>query len=141
MLDVSGKALTDEDRTRLLHPSVGAVILFARNYESPDQVSALTAEIRALREPQLLIGVDHEGGRVQRFRAGYTVIPPMAELGRHWDVDPIGARKRAQAAGFLIAAELTASGVDFSFTPVLDLNLGRSSVIGDRAFHADPEVV
>jgi len=141
MLDVAGKVLTDEDRARLLHPSVGAVILFARNYESPDQVSALTAEIRALREPQLLIGVDQEGGRVQRFRAGYTMIPPMAELGRQWDVDRVGARKRAQAAGFLIAAELTASGVDFSFTPVLDLNFGRSGVIGDRAFHADPQVV
>ena len=141
MLDVAGKSLSQEDRARLLHPSVGAVILFARNYESPEQIAGLTAEIRALREPELLISVDHEGGRVQRFRAGYTSIPPMAELGRQWDSDPDGALRRAQAAGFVIAAELAASGVDFSFTPVLDLNLGRSSVIGDRAFHADPNAV
>lgn len=141
MVDVAGKSLAEDDRARLLHPSVGAVILFARNYESPEQIAGLTAEIRALREPELLISVDHEGGRVQRFRAGYTAIPPMAELGRQWDSDPAGAVRRAKAAGFLIAAELAASGVDFSFTPVLDLNLGRSSVIGDRAFHADPNAV
>ena len=141
MVDVAGKSLSEEDRARLLHASVGAVILFARNYESPEQIAGLTAEIRALREPELLISVDHEGGRVQRFRAGYTAIPPMAELGRQWDNDPTGAVQRAQAAGFVIAAELAASGIDFSFTPVLDLNLGRSSVIGDRAFHADPNAV
>jgi beta-N-acetylhexosaminidase len=141
MLDVAGKTLVDEDRERLLHPGVGAVILFARNYESPEQVAQLTAEIRALRKPELLIGVDHEGGRVQRFRAGYTTIPPMAELGRHWDRDPGAARLRAEAAGFLIGAEITASGVDFSFTPVLDLDFGRSKVIGDRAFHSNPIAV
>jgi beta-N-acetylhexosaminidase len=141
MVDVLGKSLSEEDRSRLLHPSVGAVILFARNYGSPEQIAELTADIRALREPALLISVDHEGGRVQRFRAGYTAIPPMAELGKRWDSDPAGAVQRAQAAGFVIAAELAASGVDFSFTPVLDLNLGRSSVIGDRAFHADPNAV
>lgn len=141
MVDVAGKSLSEEDRARLLHSSVGAVILFARNYESPEQIAQLTAEIRALREPELLISVDHEGGRVQRFRAGYTAIPPMAELGRQWDSDPAGAVQRAQAAGFVIAAELAASGIDFSFTPVLDLNLSRSSVIGDRAFHADPNAV
>jgi beta-N-acetylhexosaminidase len=141
MLDVAGRTLVDEDRERLLHPGVGAVILFARNYESPGQVARLTAEIRALREPALLIGVDHEGGRVQRFRAGYTSIPPMADLGRHWDRDPADARRRAEAAGFLIGAEIAASGVDFSFTPVLDLDFGRSKVIGDRAFHSDPVAV
>src|SRR5262249_37930739 len=100
-----------------------------------------TAEVRALRAPQLLIGVDQEGGRVQRLRTGYTKIPPMAELGREWDRDRAVAMRRAEATGFLIAAELAASGIDFSFTPVLDLDFGRSSVIGDRAFHSDPSVV
>jgi len=141
MLDVAGKVLSDEDRARLRHPHVGAVILFARNYESPEQIAQLTAEIRSLRAPELLIGVDQEGGRVQRFRAGYTTIPSMGELGRDWDRDRTQAFARAQAAGFLIAAELASSGVDFSFTPVLDLDFGRSGVIGDRAFHADPEAV
>src|SRR5262245_59373967 len=122
MLDVAGKSLSQEDRGRLLQPGVGAVILFARNYESPEPLAALTAEIRALREPELLISVDHEGGRVQRFRAGYTPIPPMAQLGAQWDSDRTGAVRRAHAAGFVIAAELAASGIDFSFTPVLDLN-------------------
>ena len=141
MLDVAGKSLADDDRARLLHPAVGAVILFARNYESPEQIAQLTAAIRVLRTPELLICVDHEGGRVQRFRTGYTRIPPMADLGRGWDRDPAAARRRAEAAGFLIAAELAASGVDFSFTPVLDLDFGRSGVIGDRAFHTDPVAV
>ena len=120
MLDVAGKSLTEEDRARLLHPLSAAVILFARNYASPEQVAGLTAEIRALREPELLISVDHEGGRVQRFRAGYTVIPPMAELGGPWDNDRSGAAACA-GGGLVIGAELAASGVDLSFTPVLDL--------------------
>lgn len=141
MLDVAGTTLSDEDRKRLRHPHVGAVILFARNYESPEQLAQLTAEIRSLRAPELLIGVDQEGGRVQRFRTGYTAIPSMGELGRTWDRDRSHALGRTQAAGFLIAAELAASGVDFSFAPVLDLDYGRSGVIGDRAFHADPEAV
>ena len=141
MLDVAGKVLSDEDRARLRHPHVGAVILFARNYESPEQIAQLTAEIRSLRAPELLIGVDQEGGRVQRFRAGYTTIPSMGELGRDWDRDRTQAFARAQAAGFLIAAELASSGVDFSFTPVLDLDFGRSAVIGDRALHRNPNAV
>ena len=141
MVDVAGTHLSDDDRARLLHPRVGAVILFSRNYASPEQIAELTAEIRGLRDPALLIGVDHEGGRVQRFRTGYTRIPPMRALGRDWDGDREGALRRAQAAGFLIAAELAASGVDFSFTPVLDLDFGRSGVIGDRAFHRDPVAV
>src|SRR5262249_19170528 len=135
MLDIVGTRLAAEDQARLVHPAVGAVILFARNCESPEQIVELTAEVRALRAPQLLIGVDQEGGRVQRLRTGYTKIPPMAELGREWDRDRAVAMRRAEATGFLIAAELAASGIDFSFTPVLDLDFGRSSVIGDRAFH------
>ena len=142
MLDVAGQALSDEDRRRLRHPLVGGVILFARNYATPEQVAALTAEIRALRAPRLLISVDHEGGRVQRFRqGGYTALPPMASLGRLWDSDPEQARAAARAAGMLIGAELAASGVDLSFTPVLDLAYGHSTAIGDRAFHRDPEAV
>jgi len=142
ILDVAGHALSEEDRRRLRHPLVGGVILFARNYATPEQVAALTAEIRALRSPRLLVAVDHEGGRVQRFRkGGYTVLPPMSELGRLWDRNPDQGRAAARAVGVLISAELAASGVDLSFTPVLDLAYGHSSVIGDRAFHRDPEAV
>ncbi|MEO8627997.1 MAG: beta-N-acetylhexosaminidase [Betaproteobacteria bacterium] len=141
MLDVVGHALTDADRTRLLHPLTGGVILFARNYAAPEQIAALTAEIRAVRSPELLIAVDHEGGRVQRFRTGFTALPPMRELGAQWDTDRAIARRRAEAAGFIIATELASSGVDFSFTPVLDLDFGPSSVIGDRSFHRDPSAV
>ena len=141
MLDVEGTQLTDADRARLLHPATGGVILFARNYASPEQVAALTMEIRSLRTPALLIAVDHEGGRVQRFRDGYTRIPPMAVLGNLWDADRVAARRKADAAGLVIALELSASGVDFSFTPVLDLDFGRSGVIGDRALHSDPDAV
>ena len=141
ILDVEGVGLNDADRGRLAHPLVGGVILFKRNYVSPEQIGALTAEIRALRSPPLLIAVDHEGGRVQRFRDGYTLIPPMAELGASWDVDRARARSRAEAAGFVLASELAASGVDFSFTPVLDLDFGRSAVIGNRALHRNADAV
>ncbi|HZP87765.1 MAG TPA: beta-N-acetylhexosaminidase [Burkholderiales bacterium] len=140
-LDVVGQALDDEDRRRLSHPLVGGVILFARNYRSPEQLRELTGEIRALRDPRLLIAVDHEGGRVQRFRSGYSLLPPMAALGQLWERDAKAARDTARAVGQVIAAELSASGVDFSFTPVLDLAYGSSAVIGDRAFHRDPQVV
>ena len=138
MLDPLGPALTDDDRRRLLHPATGAAILFARNYQDPAQLQALTGEIRSLREPQLLICVDHEGGRVQRFREGFTGLPPMRALGRLWDRDRDAARAAAHAVGYVIGAELAAHGVDFSFAPVLDLDYGASSVIGDRALHYDP---
>lgn len=138
VLDPAGCALTDDDVRRLRHPAVGGVILFARNFESPEQLQALTRDIRALREPQLLIGVDHEGGRVQRFRQGFTPLPPMRTLGHLWDRDRDAARAAAHAAGYVIGAELAAHGLDFSFTPVLDLDYGGSSVIGDRALHYDP---
>jgi beta-N-acetylhexosaminidase len=141
MLDVAATRLTGEDRRRLSHPFVGAVILFARNYESPEQIAELTREIRELREPHLLIGVDHEGGRVQRFRASYTPIPPMASFGKVWDRDRARALRGAQAAGYIIALELAGSGVDFTFAPVLDLDYSHSGVIGDRSFHRNPETV
>lgn len=141
MLDVEGTELRDADRTRLLHPLAGGVILFKRNYSSPEQIAELVGSIRALRSPQLLIAVDHEGGRVQRFREGYTALPPMAELGSLWDRDRAAALSCATSIGYIIALELIASGVDFSFTPVLDLNLGRSGVIGNRSFHRDPAAV
>ncbi|MDD2685995.1 MAG: beta-N-acetylhexosaminidase [Gallionella sp.] len=141
MLDVVGTQLTVEDVTRLRHPLVGGVILFARNYESPSQLAELTAAIRAVRSPSLLISVDHEGGRVQRFREGFTKIPAMRELGKIWDEHPQRARHLAQQAGYVLAAELRAYGVDFSFTPVLDVDYGQSSVIGNRAFHSDPHAI
>jgi beta-N-acetylhexosaminidase len=141
VIDVGGKELTDDDRRRLLHPLTGGVILFSRNYDSPDQLSGLTGAIHALREPSLVVCVDHEGGRVQRFREGFTVLPPMRVLGREWDAHQQQARHLAQELGFVLAAELRAHGVDLSFAPVLDIDHGHSSVIGDRALHHDPEVV
>jgi len=141
VVDVLGAVLTDEDRGRIRHPAAGAVILFARNYENPDQLRILCEEIERLREPALPICADHEGGRVQRFREGFSPIPPMRELGRLWDRDHEAARQAARAIGYVIGAELGAHGVDFSFTPVLDLDYGASSVIGDRALHFDPTAV
>jgi len=141
VLDPLGPALTDDDHRRMQHPACGGVILFARNFESPAQLQALTEEIHALREPALLIGVDHEGGRVQRFRESFTELPPMRALGNLWDRDRELARTAARATGYVIAAELAAHGLDFSFTPVLDLDYGTSVVIGDRALHFDPIAV
>jgi len=141
MLGIEGLSLTDADRRRLSHPRVGGVILFARNFESSAQLRRLTGEIRALRAP-LVIGVDHEGGRVQRFRRdGFTALPPMRSFGEHWASDPPGANDAAFQCGATIGRELREHGVDFSFTPVLDLDYGASAVIGDRAFHADPVTV
>jgi beta-N-acetylhexosaminidase len=139
--DVVGPALTEEDRERLRHPAAGAVILFARNYENPEQLKLLIEDIERQREPALPVCVDHEGGRVQRFREGFTAIPPMRELGRLWDRDKEAAKEVARAAAYVIGAELGAHGVDFSFAPVLDLDYGASSVIGDRALHFDPHAV
>jgi beta-N-acetylhexosaminidase len=138
MLGIEGLELTPADRARLAHPSTGGAILFARNYASPAQLAALTASIRSLREPQLLICVDHEGGRVQRFRDGFTAIPPMRTLGERWDRDIAGATRDAHGIGATIARELSGHGVDFTFAPVLDLDHGTSGVIGDRAFHRNP---
>lgn len=141
MLGVGGLDLSDDDRRRLADPKVGGAILFARNFASSAQLKRLTASMRALR-PDLRIGVDHEGGRVQRFRAdGFTPVPPMRSLGERWDANPAAAKAAAFEFGETIANELTAHGVDFSFTPVLDLDYASSTVIGDRAFHADPVIV
>ena len=141
MLDVEGLELTAVERERLRHPLVGGVILFSRNYQSPAQIEALISDIHALREPQLLVAVDHEGGRVQRFREGFTSLPPMALLGREYDLNRKRAKRLAESCGWLMARELRAVGVDFSFAPVLDLNRGISRVIGDRALHSDPQAV
>jgi beta-N-acetylhexosaminidase len=141
MLDVAGLVLDADDRRRLLHPACGGVILFARNYESPVQLAALVESIHALRTPALPVGVDHEGGRVQRFRKGFTAIPSMGSIGAGWHADPLAACERAALAGHVMAAELRACGVDFTFAPVLDLDFGRSGVIGDRSFHGDASAV
>ena len=140
VLDIAGTALDAADRRRLGHALTGGLILFARNWVNRAQLTLLTAEIKALR-PDLLICVDHEGGRVQRFRSdGFTHLPPMAVLGEQWMRDAMAATNAATAAGYVLGAELRACGVDLSFTPVLDLAHGASSVIGDRAFHRDARV-
>ncbi len=141
IVDIAGTELSVDDIARLSHPLVGGVILFARNFESRAQVTALCRQIRALRRPPLLICVDHEGGRVQRFRKGFSQIAPMRELGELWDRDVLAACKKATEVGQIIGEELREVGVDLSFTPVLDLDHGSSAVIGDRAFHRDPRVV
>lgn len=141
MLDVVGTELTADDVRRLQHPLVGGVILFKRNFIDNAQLNALTASIHAVRSPPLLIAVDHEGGRVQRFRDGFTKIPAMREFGKIWDVNPKKAKELATEAGWILAAELRAHGVDFSFTPVLDMDYGDSLVIGDRAFHLNPQAI
>jgi len=141
MLDVAGLRLTPEEREILRHPGVGGVILFARNFRSPPQLLALTAEIRALRQPEVLIAVDHEGGRVQRFQEGFTRIPPMRLLGERWETDAAQARSLAEATGYIVAVELRTHGVDFSFAPVLDVDFGSSSIIGDRAVSDAPAVI
>lgn len=144
MADIAGLTLTDGERSLLRDPKVGGVILFARNFANRVQLAALTVELHALRGsplPPLLIAVDHEGGRVQRFRDGFLHIPPMRQFGAIWDKSPTRALAAATDAGFVLGGELRRDGVDFSFTPVLDLDWGESSVIGDRAFHAKPAVV
>jgi beta-N-acetylhexosaminidase len=141
VLDPVGTELTDDDRKRMTHPAAGGVILFARNFGSCEQLHALTDEIERLREPALLVCVDHEGGRVQRFREGFTLLPAMREMGRTWDRSRDLGREVAHAVGYVMAAELAAHGIDFSFAPVLDLDYGASSVIGDRALHFDPIAV
>jgi beta-N-acetylhexosaminidase len=141
MVDVLGLELSEQERDILQHPLVGGVILFSRNYESPEQVAALTASIRALRDPHLIISVDHEGGRVQRFRKGFTRLPPIGTLGKQYMQHPQQTLEYAEKTGWLMAAELRSVGVDFSFAPVLDLDYGVSEIIGDRAFHRDPEAV
>jgi len=141
MLDLESTELSPAEKQQLLHPQVGGVILFARNYESVEQVTELVRQIHALRSPHLLVGVDQEGGRVQRFRKGFTRLPPASVYGEIWRRDNHRALDLAHKAGWLMAAECRAVGVDLSFAPVLDLGKGISGVIGDRAFHQSPQVV
>lgn len=141
MMDLAGPAISPEERDMLLHPLVGGVILFTHNFESPEQLQQLVAEIHTARAPHLLVAVDHEGGRVQRFRHGFTELPPAGVLGSHYSEDKRRAKRLAETCGWLMAAELRSVGIDFSFAPVLDLDYGVSSVIGDRAFHHAPEAV
>ncbi|OOG52057.1 beta-N-acetylhexosaminidase [Polaromonas sp. C04] len=141
IIDIAGLTLSKADRRRLKHPLTGGIILFARNWQDRAQLTALCRDIKKIRQ-DLLICVDHEGGRVQRFRTdGFTHLPPMRALGELWLTQPMEATNAATACGYVLGAELRACGVDFSFTPVLDLDFGASSVIGDRAFGRDPRVV
>lgn len=141
MLDIDGLSLSPADRDLLREPAVGGVILFSRNFDGPERLIDLVAEIRALRSPPLLVAVDHEGGRVQRFRDGFTPIPPMRLIGREFRTDPGNAEHLAQQAGWMIGSELRAVGIDLCFAPCVDLDWGVSDVIGDRSFDRRPEVV
>jgi beta-N-acetylhexosaminidase len=141
MVDIAGTELSADDERVLRHPLIGSVILFARNYSNPRQIAELTAAIRAVRTPHLLIAVDQEGGRVQRFRDGFTRLPAVRLLGRAYDENARDALVFAQSVGWLMAGELRAVGVDFSFAPCVDLDYGVSGIIGDRAFHGDPDSV
>jgi len=141
MLDLQGTELTAEERDLLCHPLVGGVILFSRNYHDLDQLTTLVDAIHAVRDPHLLVAVDHEGGRVQRFREGFTRLPAAGRIGRVFDHARHKAKMLATEAGWLMASELRSVGIDFSFAPVLDLDYGACEVIGDRAFHRDPEIV
>lgn len=142
MVDIEGTSLTAHERARLRDPLVGGVILFARNFDHREQLLALCEQIHTERDERLLIAVDHEGGRVQRFRTdGFTEIPAMSLFGELWSEDSMAAMRLASETGYVLGAELRACGVDLSFTPVLDLDYGVSKVIGNRAFHRDPRVV
>lgn len=141
MIDLAGVELTDEDRQLLRHPLVGAVILFTRNYVDSPQLLALTAAIHAARSPALIVAVDQEGGRVQRFKTGFSALPPARRIGHEFDLDPSAGLELARRLGWLMAAELRAHGVDLSFAPCVDLDYGASEVIGDRAFHERSAVV
>ncbi len=141
MVDLQGLELQPDEREMLQHPAVGGVILFSRNYESPEQVRALNEQVHAVRQPPLMIAVDQEGGRVQRFRDGFFRLPPVGRLGMLYNEDRSRGLKTACEAGWLMASEILSVGVDLSFAPVLDLDRGVSAVIGDRAFHRKPEAV
>lgn len=142
MLDVAAHTLSDDEKNRLRHPAVGGVILFRRNFSSIAQLKTLIQEIKALRNPELVIAVDHEGGRVQRFLDGFTRLPAMANLGHYADKHGLAAASSlAEKTGYVLAAELRACGVDLSFTPVLDVDYGQCAVIGNRSFHRDPQII
>lgn len=141
MVDIAGTQLQPVDIDVLNHPLVGGVILFSRNYENPDQLARLTESIHAIKKPQLLIAVDQEGGRVQRFRSGFTEIPAASTFGSFYDTDKEYAFGLSERCGWLLGVELRSVGVDFSFAPVLDLLNPKSTVISERAFHRDPVAV
>jgi beta-N-acetylhexosaminidase len=141
MIDLLGTTVTPEEHELMRHPLVGGVILFTRNYVDPEQLARLVAAIHAERSPPLIVAVDHEGGRVQRFRTGFSVLPPARRIGHEFDLDPRAGLDLARRMGWLMAAELRSVGVDISFAPDVDLDYGVSEIIGDRAFHARPEVV
>jgi beta-N-acetylhexosaminidase len=141
MLDIEGLALSPADRDLLREPAVGGVVLFSRNFESVGQLTDLVSNIRALRRPPLIVAVDHEGGRVQRFRTGFTEMPPMRDIGREFDRDRESGLNVARQAGWLIASELRAAGIDLCFAPCVDLDWGVSEIIGNRAFHRKPDAV
>ncbi len=141
MMDLRGTTLENDERELLLHPLVGGIIFFSRNYESPEQIAALSKEIHGLREPRLLIAVDHEGGRVQRFQDRFTRLPALQLIGERYDKDNKAGLMLAEKAGWVMAIELRAVDIDFSFAPVLDVRKGVSQVIGDRSFHRDPACV
>lgn len=141
MIDLLGKELLADERELLRHPLVGGIILFTRNFDSRDQIQQLITEVRAVRKPPLLVAVDYEGGRVQRFRKDFTVLPPMRAIGQAYDQNHQAGLQLAKQAGWLLAAELRAVGIDLSFGPVVDLDYGASSVIGDRSLHRDSRVV
>lgn len=131
MIDIEGQTLSQYDREKIVHPNTGAIILFARNYYNRQQISELTREIKSARNGPILIAVDQEGGRVQRFQQGFTCLPPALSYLDNPDC--------IQSAGWLMASELLAVGIDFSFAPVLDVDCGVSQIIGDRSFSPDPE--
>jgi beta-N-acetylhexosaminidase len=140
MMDIASVALSPEEHRTLKHPSIGGVLLFSRNYQNRDQLKALIQDIRSIRDP-LLIAVDQEGGRVQRFKEGFTRLPAVSELGIVYDSDPDKALNQAEEMGYTMASELAAVNIDISFAPVLDLDYALSQVIGDRSFHRSPEIV
>ena len=141
MMDLAGPELGSEDREVASHPAIGGVVLFDRNYVDPPQLAALAEELHRLRTPPLLIAVDHEGGRVQRFRDGFTELPAARRIGARYDRDPALGRSLAEAVGLVAAFELRRAGLDLAFAPVIDLGAGNEETIGERAFHREPEVV
>lgn len=141
MVDIAGLELTAEERERLLHPSVSGVILFTRNFESVEQLARLVSTLRAVKSPRLLIAVDQEGGRVQRFRSGFFSLPALQSIGQLYASSPEQALLSARDHGYLMASEILSVGIDISFAPVLDLDFGLSEVIGERAFSSNPDVI